>query len=186
MLVEINEGDGVLLDLRYATDNNITGKPIYRRPAALLRPEARAALTAAVARAAVLGLRLKIFDAFRPMEAQWALWNFLPDARFVADPRDGTASHPRGVAVDVTLCEAAGCDETRDLNMGTGFDDMSPQSAQAALDVPAEAIRHRALLLGIMVATGWACVASEWWHFQLPDQAALPQLWAKDVAGGPM
>ena len=66
-MVPVGDGDGILLDLRYATAGNLTGRPIYARPVALLRPEAHAGLLAAAARAAVLGLRLKLFDAFRPL-----------------------------------------------------------------------------------------------------------------------
>lgn len=183
MLLPLTEDDGVLLDLRYATAGNLTGRPIYRRPAALLRPEAHGRLLAAVARAAVLGLRIKVFDAFRPLDAQWALWRALPDPRFVADPAGGGGFHPRGVAVDLTLVDrAAGTD----LDMGTGFDAMLPQSAHDALDLAPEAVRNRALLLGVMTAAGWAHVASEWWHYQLPGQDALPLLWAADVPDGPM
>ena len=32
-----------------------------------------------------LGLRLRIFDAFRPAEAQWMLWDACPDPEFLAD-----------------------------------------------------------------------------------------------------
>jgi D-alanyl-D-alanine dipeptidase len=181
LLIPVTEEDGVRLDLRYATADNITGKPIYRRPVALLRPEAHRALSRAVARAAVLGVRFKLFDAFRPLEAQWALWNFLPDPQFVADPRDGSALHPKGVAVDLTLL-----DGDRDLDMGTGFDDMTAASALGAVGFSADVVRNRALLLGIMVAEGWESVASEWWHYQLPGCDGLSQFWAQDVPNGPM
>lgn len=183
MLLPVTEDHGVLLDLRYATANNITGQPIYHRPVALLRPVAHAALLLAVARARALGLKLRIFDAFRPLDAQWALWRALPDPVFVADPRDGSGMHPRGVAVDLTLADAL---TGAALEMGTGFDAGVPQSAQASLDLPAEAIRHRALLLGIMAASGWAHIESEWWHYELPGQGHVPQLWAADVPEGPM
>jgi len=183
MLVPVTGEDGILLDIRYATADNITGAPIYARPVALLREEAHAALRAAAARAAVLGLGVKLFDAFRPLDAQWALWKALPDPRFVADPGNGGGLHPRGVAVDLTFVDRASGEE---LDMGTGFDAMTPRSAQGASDLPAEAIRNRALLLGIMAATGWEHIASEWWHYQLPGQDALPLLWAADVPEGPM
>jgi len=182
-VLQVTEDDGFLLDIRYATAANLTGAPIYRRAVALLRPEAHALLLAAGRRAAVLGLRIKVFDAFRPIEAQWALWRALPDPRFVSDPAAATGMHPRGVAVDVTLVDAASGSE---LAMGTGFDDMTAQSAQAALDVPAVAVRHRALLLGIMAAVGWEHIASEWWHYQVPGCGGLPSLGAADVPGGPM
>ncbi|MEJ1975948.1 MAG: D-alanyl-D-alanine dipeptidase [Acetobacteraceae bacterium] len=183
MLFPVTDADDVLLDIRYATADNLTGKPIYHRPVALLRHEARDALLAAAARAKILGLRLKLFDAFRPLDAQWALWKALPDPRFVADPNDGRGMHPRGVAVDLTLVDRH---TGLALDMGTGFDAMTPQSAQAALDLAPEAIRNRTLLLGVMTASGWRHIASEWWHYELPGQDALPLLWAADVPDGPM
>lgn len=183
MLLPVTADDGVSLDIRYATANNFTGKPIYARPVALLRPEARTALLAAAARATAIGLRLTIFDAFRPLEAQWALWNALPDPRFVANPADGTGRHPRGIAVDLTFADRA---TGAELDMGTGFDDMTPQSVHATLDLAPSALRNRALLLGVMTATGWEHIGSEWWHYQLPGGDTLPLLWAKDAPGGPI
>ncbi len=183
MLLPLTADDGVLLDIRYATANNFTGRPIYLRPVALLRPEAHAALLAAAVRTGRLGLNLKVLDAFRPLEAQWALWNALPDPRFVADPTSSAGRHPRGIAVDLTLVDRA---TGAELDMGTGFDDMTPHSAHAALDLAPTAIRNRALLLGTMAAAGWEPIASEWWHYQLPGGDALPLLWAKDAPGGPI
>jgi D-alanyl-D-alanine dipeptidase len=182
-LLTVNESDGFVLDIRYATADNLTGAPIYRRPVALLRPEAHARLMAAGARAAVLGLQFKIFDAFRPVEAQWALWRALPDPLFVSDPVSDRGLHPRGVAVDLTLLDRVSGAE---LDMGTGFDEGVPASAQDWLDLPTEVIRNRALLLGIMAATGWQHIESEWWHYQVPGFDGYPSLRAADVPGGPM
>src|SRR5271163_75522 len=85
MLVEITENTHeVQLDIRYATDDNITGRPIYARPVCYLNPEAETLLRRAIDLARPLGLRLKLFDAFRPSEAQWRLWNFRPDPEFLA------------------------------------------------------------------------------------------------------
>ncbi|MBW8268373.1 D-alanyl-D-alanine dipeptidase [Caldovatus aquaticus] len=174
--------DGLVLDLRYATADNLTGRPIYRRPVAMLVPEARARLARARDLAAALGLRLVLFDAFRPLEAQWALWNAVGDKSFVADPRRGGV-HPRGVAVDLTLAEAA---TGRRLPMGTDFDALTPASAHGSLDVPAEAQRNRALLLGIMTAAGWDNYLREWWHYQLFEPRRYPAHWASAVPDGPM
>src|SRR3546814_10188465 len=74
-----------LIGLAYATAANGTGKPIYARAEAQLHADAAAALQRAIALAAPLGLRFRIFDAFRPVEAQWRLWEVFPDPEFVAD-----------------------------------------------------------------------------------------------------
>jgi D-alanyl-D-alanine dipeptidase len=94
----------VAIDLRYATPANFTGKPVYARAEAFLHVDAARHLARAIELAAALGLHFKIFDAFRPSEAQWKLWDFRPDPDFLADPRRGSP-HSRGVAVDLTLVE---------------------------------------------------------------------------------
>ncbi len=168
----------VALDIRYATADNLTGRPIYARPLCLLHPVAAERLAVAVGLAAAIGLRLRLFDGYRPPAAQWALWEALPDPRFIADPRKGS-THARGVAVDLTL-------ETRDgapLDMGTAFDDMSERAYHADTAVPAEAQRNRFILLGLMAAAGFQHYAYEWWHYQLPDAAAFPLV--EDGALGP-
>ena len=62
--------------LAYATDANLTGRPVYRNAECWLRREAAEKLEAAIALARPLGLRLRVFDALRPVEAQWTLWDF--------------------------------------------------------------------------------------------------------------
>jgi D-alanyl-D-alanine dipeptidase len=163
MLVEITpSGHDVLLDIVYATERNFTGTPVYRRPGCYLHPDAEAALARAVALARPLGLRLKIFDAFRPSETQWRFWDFRPDPEFLADPRRGSA-HSRGVAVDLTLVDRAG----EELDMGTGFDAFTPLSHHANTEIGEAAQRNRLTLLGLMSAAGWDFYGNEWWHYQL-------------------
>jgi zinc D-Ala-D-Ala dipeptidase len=172
MLVEITEETHeVQLDIRYATDDNITGRPIYARPACYLNPEAETLLRRAIDLARPLGLGLKLFDAFRPSEAQWRLWNCRPDPEFLADPRRGSP-HSRGAAIDLTLIDAAGAE----LDMGTAFDAFTPLSHHASTAIPLAAQRNRFLLLGLMSAAGWDFYGNEWWHYQLFDARQYPVL----------
>ena len=157
------------VSLAYATADNIAGRPLYEDAKALLHPDAHEALMRAAVLAAAQGLRLRVYDAYRPAAVQQALWTVLPDPTFVADPRKGSA-HTRGVAVDLTLIDAAGVP----LDMGTGFDEMTPRSFHARTDISAESLRNRSLLLGTMAAAGWAHNPREWWHYNLPDPARYP------------
>jgi D-alanyl-D-alanine dipeptidase len=161
------------LALAYATPDNVTGEPIYRHARAYLHADALACLKEASRLAGVLGLKLRIFDAFRPSEAQWVLWNRFPDPEFVADPRRGSP-HSRGAAVDLTLVETDAGGATRPLDMGTPFDDFTPRSHHGDAGVPAAAQRNRALLLGIMTAAGWDFYRNEWWHYQLFNSRRYP------------
>lgn len=164
-------------DIVYATADNFTGAAVYTRPACFLHPDAARALKTAIDLAAVHGLRFRIFDAFRPSEAQWILWNHTPDPDFLADPRRGSP-HSRGVAVDLTLVDGEG----RALDMGTGFDAFTPRSHHGNREVGTEAQRNRHFLLGLMTAAGWDFYRNEWWHYQLfnardyelLDDSALP------------
>jgi D-alanyl-D-alanine dipeptidase len=159
------------IDLLYATPDNLAGVPIYRRPLCLLHPQAAERLRAAIGLARGIGCRLRIYDAFRPVEAQWRLWEAFPNPEYIADPRLGSM-HSRGVAVDLTLADANG----RVLDMGTGFDEMTDRSHHARTDLTTEQQRNRAALLGVMTAAGWQHYASEWWHYQLPDAEGYPLL----------
>ncbi len=182
MLIEVTPEDhGVVVDLAYATADNFTGRPIYRRAACYLHAEALAKLERARDLAAAQGLRLKILDAFRPAEAQWALWSHTPDPQFVADPRRGSA-HGRGAAVDLTLLDADGAE----LDMGTAFDAFAPQAHHGRTDISATAQRNRALLLGLMTAAGWEFYAHEWWHYQLFDARTRFPLLSDSVLPIPM
>ena len=164
MLVPITrESHGVALDLVYATDRNVTGKPVYRHALCYLHQEAAAALARSVELAARLGYGILLFDAFRPSEAQWVFWNWKPDPEWFADPRIGSP-HSRGVAVDLTLTLGGA-----PLDMGTGFDDLTPASHHGSAAVSVEAQRNRHILLGIMSAAGWDFYMNEWWHYQLFD-----------------
>ena len=163
-LVEITESvDSVILELAYATADNFTGAPVYRRTICYLHEDAAVCLQRAVDLARPLGLTIKIFDAFRPAEAQWRLWNHTPDPDFLADPRRGSP-HSRGAAVDLTLVDSL---SGVPLDMGTPFDTFSLLSHHANRDVSPEVQKNRFLLLGLMSAAGWDFYSREWWHYQL-------------------
>lgn len=168
----------VELALAYASAQNLTGRPVYRRAACYLHPDAAAALRRAIDLAASIGLRLRIFDGFRPTEAQWVFWHFRPDPNYFADPRRGSP-HSRGVAVDLTLVRAV---DGAALDMGTGFDALTPRSHHDSLEISTEARRNRFLLLGLMSAAGFDFYGNEWWHYQLFNARRYPLL--SDSAAG--
>jgi D-alanyl-D-alanine dipeptidase len=177
-LVEITPAShDVRIDLRYATADNFTGKPVYRRAArCFLHPEAAAKLAVAATLAKTQGYRVTIYDAYRPSEAQWKLWEHTPDPDFLADPRRGSP-HSRGVAIDLTLCRW----DFTPLDMGTAFDAFTPRSHHGRTDIHAEAQRNRLLLMGIMTTAGWDFYRNEWWHYQLFNSRSYPLFSDKDA-----
>ncbi|MBD1554648.1 D-alanyl-D-alanine dipeptidase [Pseudomonas typographi] len=170
-LVEIDpHTDGLAIHLVYATADNLAGRVIYQDMRCLLHRDAAACLLKANQLARLAGYRVQVLDAYRPPYAQQLLWRALPNAEYVRDPALGS-HHSRGVAVDVTLLD----EHDTPLDMGTGFDDMRTLSHPFNPDLPAPVQRNRLVLLGIMMGAGFAPIASEWWHFELPaaDRYAL-------------
>jgi len=163
-LVDVRERiPDVFVDMRYAGTDNFLKQPVYNSGRCLLRP----AVADRLARAATLlrgqGLRLLVWDCYRPLRVQRKMWAMVPDERYVADPAKGS-NHNRGAAVDVTLAEPSG----RPLPMPTGHDDFTPA---ARLDAPASDVArfNRERLRRAMEAVGFAPLATEWWHYADPD-----------------
>ena len=169
---------GIDYDLRYATANNFDGRVLYEGiDCAWLRAEAAAGLEAAatwLARTAP-DQRLLILDALRPQRVQEAIWRDIagtPAERYFAHPERGSI-HSFGMAVDVTLRDGEG----RELDMGSGFDEMTLASHPAleAEQLAAGAIARahiaaRELLRGAMAAGGFHGIPTEWWHFDHGDR----------------
>ncbi len=164
-LLEIKKEEyGVEIALAYATVDNFTSKPVYRADAkCFLNADAAAALKLACDYAKTLGYHFRIFDAFRPSEAQWIFWEHTPDPNFLADPNRGSP-HSMGAAVDLALVDSKTGGE---LDFGTSFDAFTPQSHHGNQEISAQAQRNRHLLMGIMTTAGWDFYRNEWWHYQL-------------------
>ena len=70
---------GIRADLKYAGEDNFTGQVIYDFTEAYLRYGTARKLAAAQEILTAQGYSLLIWDAFRPTEAQFRLWEVCPD-----------------------------------------------------------------------------------------------------------
>ncbi len=162
-LVKITEEEfGVILDLRYASENNVCGHKLYSYPFCYLHEAAIKPLKIAINSAKNLGLKLKIFDGFRPIEVQEYMFDKFP-GDFVSNPKSGVIPHCRGVAIDLTLCDLKG----NELDMGSDFDEFSDLAFHNCAKISKDAQRNRLILLGLMSAAGFDFYSKEWWHYQL-------------------
>ena len=153
-------------ELRYATADNFTGQVIYDFTDAYLRYSTVKKLAAVNEDLAQLGLALKIWDGFRPVSAQFKLWEVCPDPTFVANPTKGFSSHSRGNTVDVTLVAQDGTE----LEMPSAFDDFSGKANRDYSDTTKTAADHAELLEILMEKHGFDGYFDEWWHFYDNDQ----------------
>lgn len=153
---------GIVVDLKYATPDNITHRALYPPDMpCLLHHMTLNRLKRAQKILRRQGLRLKIWDAYRPPEAHLELWRFSKASNFVVPPEKGLSLHCYGVAVDVTLVDKQG----RQLMMPTDHDEFSAAAASNYTgDDPA--IRNNLeTLQKAMKKAGFSTIESEWWHF---------------------
>lgn len=168
------------IDIRYATSDNFTHNPVYRNDGCHLQEDAFEKLERSVAVARMHQKRIKIFDAYRPLEVQKRLWEHTPDPEFLSNPETGACPHCRGIAVDLTLVDSKG----RELDMGTPFDAFTEASHHGSDEVSIVAQQNRMLLLGIMTLAGWDFYKNEWWHYQLYKPRDYPLLSDKKMLTG--
>lgn len=151
----------IVMDVRYATENNFTGKVLYPTDKVYIRNIAGKALAEANKYLKEnYNLRIKIFDGFRPISVQRIMWEIMPDDRYVADPSKGSR-HNRGAAVDVTLIDNSGTE----LDMGTGYDNFTEVAHFNYSDLSDEVKSNRLLLRETMIKFGFVPIETEWWHF---------------------
>lgn len=86
---------GIFIDLKYATTDNFTGRVIYDSDEAYLRYGTVKKLLCAQNELSGRGLSLKIWDAYRPVSAQFKLWEICPNPVYVSDPNNGYSKHSR-------------------------------------------------------------------------------------------
>lgn len=177
---------GLRVEMRYAGAHNFVGRRVdgYEAPVCLLTREAAEALAGVQAELAPAGLRLKVFDCYRPQRAvaDFARWaadlsdqstkaEFYPNVDktrlfelgYIAE-RSG---HSRGSTLDLTLIDLATGVE---VDMGSPFDLFDTRSWPSDETVSAAARANRMRLAEVMRRHGFRPLREEWWHFTLEDE----------------
>lgn len=170
---------GLVQDMRYASANNFTGKPVpgYRAPQCWLKSDAAKALADAQDEAHAGGFDLVVYDCYRPRRAVAAFldWSKNPDARtkrayyphvdkralFAQGYIAEKSGHSTGLAIDLGV---------KDWNFGAPFDYFDKRSWTQAR-VPAKAHERRETLVALMRKHGFENYPREWWHFTFGDVA---------------
>lgn len=152
----------IYVELRYATENNFTGVKIYDFTEAYLRYGTVKKLTQVQKELKQQGYGLKIWDAYRPFEAQQKLWEVYPDPNYVANPANGMKKHNLGGTVDITMVAADGTV----ISMPTEFDDFSLKADRDYSDIEDEgAVKNVMILQNAMENNGFTGYQGEWWDY---------------------
>ena len=152
----------IYVELMYATDNNFTGVRIYDFTDAYLRYGTVKKLANVQKELKEQGYSLKIWDAYRPFEAQQKLWEVYPDPNYVANPANGMKKHILGGTVDITMVAADGSV----ISMPTEFDDFSLKADRDYSDIEdEEAVKNVMILQNAMENNGFTGYQGEWWDY---------------------
>lgn len=174
-LVQLNQLDpSIKLDIRYATNRNFLGAPLYLQPRAYMQRPAAEAVVRASQHLHELGYGLLIHDSYRPWYVTKMFWEGTPleKRNFVANPAKGSR-HNRGCAVDLTLYNLKTGEPIR---MTGGYDEMSERSYPFYPGGTSSERWHRDLLRRAMEAEGFTVNDDEWWHFDYKDWPQYPIL----------
>lgn len=152
----------IYVELMYATDNNFTGVRIYGFTDAYFRYGTVKKLANVQKELKEQGYSLKIWDAYRPFEAQQKLWEVYPDPNYVANPANGMKKHNLGGTVDITMVAADGSV----ISMPTEFDDFSLKADRDYSDIEdEEAVKNVMILQNAMENNGFTGYQGEWWDY---------------------
>ncbi|MEZ4271028.1 MAG: M15 family metallopeptidase [Myxococcota bacterium] len=176
VLVDVRRLDArFLFDIKYATQDNFTGKQLYPIAKCLLLPEVGQMVVKAQAYLDThhMGYVLMFKDCYRPHHIQRLMWDVVkgtPQQSYVANPHSQTGSvHNYGAAVDLTLATLHG----QEVDMGTPYDTFDalaqPRYEDKFLNegkLSAKQVEHRRILRSAMVkGGGFKMIRNEWWHF---------------------
>src|SRR2546430_12951326 len=175
-LVDIAKVDPtIVIDLRYATEHNVTGHALYPSGTrALILPSVAQQLAGVQTYLKQYRFRLKIWDAYRPKEAQELLWKYAAKDQYVANPEKGFGSmHSYGVSVDATLVD----DWSQHATMPTRFDEFTPQAMLRYTGRDPLVKQHLTLLQVAMSRNNFYGLRVGWLQFTTPDWKRFVPYW---------
>ncbi len=176
-------------ELRYATANNFTGRPVqgYANIAKVLSRPALNALAAAQKDFNAMGMGLKLYDGYRPQKAvdEFVAWSkrlndtlrkqqYYPKVPkselFTRGYIAAKSGHSRGSTVDVGLVYLEGPKKGEEVDMGSPWDFFGPISWASDTTITVAQQNNRKLLAKILMQHGFKPYSKEWWHFTLKEE----------------
>ena len=173
-------------DIRYASADNFVGMPIdgYAAPRCYLLKPVAEALQRVEMTLRRNGLRLKLFDCYRPARAvrhfvRWAgdpanqstkprYYPNLDKTELLGEYIAPISGHSRGATVDLTLLR---CDlRCEPLDMGTEFDFFDPRANTDSPQITSVQRDNRRRLRKAMEQQGFRNYPQEWWHYTLKPE----------------
>jgi D-alanyl-D-alanine dipeptidase len=162
------------IEMRYATDFNAFGRPIYSYSGCFLVREVAEKLSRVQEELERTGYGLKVFDAYRPcaMRSLLSPTANMPEIVTEFYCVQDFYGHNRGTAVDVALvCLSDGC-----LEMPTDFNVYSERTPRSCTTLPGHVYHNTQILEKMMKRFGFIPSPGEWWHFDYYTFRCYPLL----------
>lgn len=152
--------DSVIIDLKYASTDNILGEKLYPNNLCYLQKNTTEKLKNANEELMSKGYRLKIWDAYRPLSLQKKIWSKYPDSTYVYNPFLGGSDNNKGVAVAVTMVDLNG----NEIETPYGFDDFNIRKTGKYSD-DIKLTENIRLLTEVMENNGFYSSGEMWYSF---------------------
>ena len=153
----------IFIDLRYSGTNNVLGEKIYNYNEAYLRYGTVKKLSNVQKELEAMGLSLKIWDAYRPLDAQSTLSLILPEHG--TNPVDAYTAFNYGATLSLTIVKSDG----GEIPMPSDFDASGKSADRKFSDLPADARENASLLDALMKKHGFEEYLSKWYRYSDAD-----------------
>lgn len=164
-LIDVREySKDLVIYMVLAHDDNFCGRALYERDLCLLQKETLDKLLTAQKKFREDGYGIKIYDAYRPLHVQDAMYKIVSDPRYIADPKKAS-DHVRGAAVDMTLVDSYG----NELEMPSPVHTFNKSSCIFSKNMTETARGNMKYMQKIMLECGFLLYSEEWWHFRDSD-----------------
>ena len=169
-----------IFDVRYATANNLIGRPLYPTPDVFMRRPAAMALRKVHENLKQLGFGLVLHDGYRPYEITVLFYEEIKDTTYVADPHKGSR-HNRGMAIDLSMYDLK---TGKTVVMPSGYDETTVRAHHDYMEGEQEALTNRQILKDAMLDVGFEIYPYEWWHYDFTgwQECYTYDIWHKKIA----
>ncbi|NLN97311.1 MAG: M15 family metallopeptidase [Eubacteriaceae bacterium] len=173
-------------DVRFYTGENFIGKPLpgYHAPVVWASAQCAEALQRVQHLLLAQGLSLRVYDGYRPQEAECAIRDWMEEPEtmpekayyypkltkkqlmekgFIKFP----SVHRTGEALDVTLFKLS---SGISLDMGSPYGYMSPASQKTYSHLTPRQVQNRLMLKYAMASACFKMNDGGWWHFELDTE----------------
>lgn len=160
----------------FGTDENFTGRVLYKRSVPVIQTDTARKLAAAADRFRRDGYTIKLYDSYRPKSVQYILYDIVQNSAYIANPYNSASNHNRAAAVDITLLDRNGNELEFPTPMHTFTKRVYRSSSSEWTD---EQRRNVNYMTNVMLESGFKLINTEWWHFSDTD---YPSFIVMDIA----